>query len=127
MILWILWITLFKPTVESAAKDAVAAPLASLNEKVDALAPTTVAGGGGGGGATTTTVPVGGGGGGATTTTLAGGGVGHDGADGDDDHHADVDVRHAVRQPADFQLGVGRSWPPAAHRTSTTRSAPRSR
>ncbi|MEO7369741.1 MAG: hypothetical protein ABIZ69_02695, partial [Ilumatobacteraceae bacterium] len=34
LILWILWITLFKPTVESAAKDAVEAPLASLNDKV---------------------------------------------------------------------------------------------
>ena len=74
LILWILWITLFKPTVESAAKDAVEAPLASLNEKVDALAPPEDAGaggGGGGGGAPTTTVLSGSGGNetGATTTT----------------------------------------------------------
>ena len=34
LILWILWLTLFKPTVESVARDAVEAPLASLNEKV---------------------------------------------------------------------------------------------
>ncbi len=74
LILWILWITLFKPTVESAAKDAVEAPLASLNDKVDALAPPADAGGGGGGGAPTTTVVAGGGGNqtGETTTTLPG-------------------------------------------------------
>lgn len=96
LLLWILWITLFKPTVESAAKDAVAAPLSSLSAKVDALSP---AGGGGGGGATTTTT-AGGGGGGATTTTSstlpgtpttvpAGGFVSPFG------------------NPADFQLGLG--------------------
>ena len=59
LILWILWITLFKPTVESAAKDAVEAPLASLNDKVDALTP---------GGAET---PAGGAGQATTTTVLA--------------------------------------------------------
>lgn len=73
LILWILWITLFKPTVESAAKDAVAAPLASLNDKVDALTPPAGGGGAGGGGATTTTVAAGGGGApGVTTTTVPG-------------------------------------------------------
>ena len=78
LILWILWITLFKPTVQSAAKDAVEAPLASLNDKVDALTPPTTAAGtgggdGGGGATTTTTLAGGGGGGGATTTTVASG------------------------------------------------------
>jgi hypothetical protein len=76
IILWILWITLFKPTVESAAKDAVEAPLASLNEKVDALAPpgAETPAGGDAGAATTTTI--GGSGGnqtGETTTSIAGG------------------------------------------------------
>ena len=37
LILWILWITLFKPTVESAA--GMQSRLASLNDKVGALAP----------------------------------------------------------------------------------------
>ena len=69
LVLWILWITLFKPTVESAAKDAVAAPLASLAAKVDAIAPGA---GGGGGAATTTTTPGGGGVTTATTTTTPG-------------------------------------------------------
>ena len=107
LILWILWITLFKPTVESAAKDAVAAPLASLNDKVDALTPTTAAGGGGGGGATTTTLP-GGGTPSVTTTTLAGGGA--------------VVVAPTTTtptstfatpfgNPADFQLGFGSQVP----------------
>ena len=106
LILWILWITLFKPTVESAAKDAVAGPLASLNDKVDALTPTTAAGGGGGG-ATTTTLP----GGGiptVTTTTVAGGG-------------AEVVATTTTTptstfatpfgNPADFQLGFGSQVP----------------
>ena len=111
LILWILWITLFKPTVESAAKDAVAAPLASLNEKVDALTPDTTPGAGGAaGGAPTTTL--GGSGGastGATTTTVLGGGA--------------VSVATTTTtptstfstpfgNPADFQLGFGAQVPP---------------
>ena len=106
LLLWILWITLFKPTVQSAAKDAVAAPLASLNDKVDALTPTTAGGGGGGGGggATTTTVAGGGGGGGGatTTTTVAGGGT-------PTDTTTTTTSAFATQfgNPTDFQLGFG--------------------
>ena len=114
LILWILWITLFKPTVESAAKDAVEAPLASLNEKVDALVPPTEAPGGGGGGATTTIAGGGGGdgpSGGTTTTLLGGGGVSVSTSTYDD--HADVGVRHRIRQPGRLPARHGRadtSW-----------------
>jgi hypothetical protein len=69
LILWILWITLFKPTVESAAKDAVEAPLASLNDKVNALTTTTAAPAGG---TPTTAASQGGTPSGATTTTAPG-------------------------------------------------------
>jgi hypothetical protein len=104
IILWILWITLFKPTVESAAKDAVEAPLASLTEKVDALAPPGAETPGGGGAATTTTVLSGDGGNntGGTTTTVAGGDI-------------VIDTTTTIPtstfatpfgNPADFQLGV---------------------
>ncbi len=113
LILWILWITLFKPTVESAAKDAVEAPLASLNEKVDALAPaeTTPGGGGGGGGAPTTTVPAdgGGGGGGATTTTVAGGGPVI--VDSTTTTTPTSTFSTPFGNPADFQLGFGSQVP----------------
>lgn len=103
LLLWILWITLFKPTVQSAAKDAVAAPLASLNDKVDALTPTTTGGGGGGGGAPTTTVAGGGGGGGgATTTTVAGGG-----APTDTTTTTTSAFATQFGNPTDFQLGFG--------------------
>jgi len=47
VLLVIAWFALLRPTVRSAAKDAVKQPIADLNKKVDAL---------GGGGATTTTV-----------------------------------------------------------------------
>ena len=82
LVLWILWMTLFKPTVESVARDAVEAPLASLSDKVDALAPPDTGGGAepGGGGedraaavAAVATRPrrsSGGDGGGGTTTTI---------------------------------------------------------
>ena len=105
LILWILWITLFKPTVESAAKDAVAAPLASLNDKVDALA----APGGGapaGGTATTTTVLATGGGNntsGGTTTTVAGGGV----PAATTTTTTGSTFATPFGNPADFQLGIG--------------------
>ncbi len=42
LVLWILWQTLFKSTVESAARDAVEEPIAELTERVDEVAPTTV-------------------------------------------------------------------------------------
>jgi hypothetical protein len=108
LILWILWITLFKPTVQSAAKDAVAAPLASLNDKVAALTPTTAAGGGGGGGggATTTTLVGGGGGGGATTTTVAGGGATTVPTTTTSTTPGST-FATAFGNPADFQLGIG--------------------
>ncbi|HEY7626480.1 MAG TPA: hypothetical protein VH761_05410 [Ilumatobacteraceae bacterium] len=116
LLLWILWITLFKPTVESAAKDAVEAPLASLTDKVEALTPETTPGAGGGGG-TTTTLPAGGGGGGATTTTLAGGGGG-----GDTTTTAAATTTTtptdgfatAFGNPADFNLGIGTLVPGGA-------------
>jgi hypothetical protein len=87
LVLFILWQTLFKPQIKSAAKDAVAGPLTSLQNQVDELttttatlpggapAPTTTVAGGGGGGGATTTVAGGGTGGGPTTgtTTPAGG------------------------------------------------------
>lgn len=117
LLLWILWITLFKPTVESAAKDAVEAPLASLNDKVDALTPTTVPGGGGGGGAPTTTVPDNGGGGGsATTTTVAGGEV--------PTTTTTITVPSdgfatAFGNPADFVLGVGSAVAPGTQQDFT--------
>ncbi|MDP9463949.1 MAG: hypothetical protein M3P52_04940 [Actinomycetota bacterium] len=103
LILWILWITLFKPTVESAAKEAVEAPLASLNEKVDALVPTTTAPGGSGG--PTTTVAAGDGTpGGATTTTTPGG------VDPNSTTTTTIapttDFATPFGNPADFQLGV---------------------
>jgi hypothetical protein len=44
LILFILWQTLFKPQIKSAAKDAVAGPLTSLQNQVDELTTTTVAG-----------------------------------------------------------------------------------
>jgi len=104
LILWILWITLFKPTVESAAKDAVEAPLASLNEKVDALSPTTAPGAGAGaGGAPTTTIA--GGGGEAltgTTTTIAGGAV-----PTTTTTPTGGSFSTPFGNPADFQLGFG--------------------
>ena len=107
LILWILWITLFKPTVESAAKDAVAAPLASLNDKVNALTPTTAPGGGGG--APTTTLGSGGGANtGATTTTLAGGGV----AVATTTTTPTSTFATPFGNPADFQLGFGAQVPP---------------
>jgi hypothetical protein len=114
LILWILWITLFKPTVESAAKDAVEAPLASLNEKVDALAPPAEAPGGGGGGATTTTL--GGGGGnsssGSTTTTDVGGGGGVVPTTTTTTTPTDT-FATPFGNPADFQLGIASVVPPA--------------
>lgn len=112
LVLWILWITLFKPTVESVARDAVEAPLSSLTDKVDALSPADTAGGeapagggdeppGGGGGATTTTVDAGGGGGGATTTTI-------DPSSSDTTTTlAPVELLTPFGNPADFQLGTG--------------------
>jgi len=102
LILWILWITLFKPTVESAAKDAVEAPLASLNEKVDALTPTTAAGAGAGGGAPTTTLAGGGGSPTGTTTTIAGGAV-----PTTTTTPAGGSFSTPFGNPADFQLGFG--------------------
>jgi hypothetical protein len=111
LILWILWITLFKPTVESAAKDAVEAPLASLNEKVDALAPvdtTPGAGGGGGGGGEPTTTTGGGGGGSgtATTTTVVGGGGNVDTGTTTTTTPTST-FSTPFGNPADFQLGFG--------------------
>lgn len=105
LILWILWITLFKPTVESAAKDAVEAPLASLNDKVDALTPDTAPGaGGGGGGATTTTLATGGGGvPGASTTTVAGGVA----STTTTTLPSGGSFATPFGNPADFQLGFG--------------------
>jgi hypothetical protein len=112
LILWILWITLFKPTVQSAAKDAVEAPLASLNDKVDALkAPDTTPGGGasnpgGGGSPTTTTIASGGNTSSATTTT----GV----SNGSDQLPTTTTTTTPTSvfltpfgNPADFQLGFG--------------------
>ncbi len=106
LILWILWITLFKPTVESAAKDAVEAPLASLNEKVEALTPDTQLGAGAGAGA-----------GGAPTTTIGGGGVGVPSVTTTSVVGGEVSVTTTTTptstfatpfgNPADFQLGFG--------------------
>jgi len=111
LILWILWITLFKPTVESAAKDAVEAPLASLNEKVDALTPTTAAGAGGGGGGAPTTTIAGGGGGAATgtTTTIAGGAV----PTTTTTTPTGGSFATPFGNPADFQLGFGSQVAPS--------------
>jgi hypothetical protein len=121
LILWILWITLFKPTVESAAKDAVEAPLASLNDKVDALAPPdTVPGAGGaggaGGGAATTTTTIAAGGGGTptvTTTTVVG-----------DTVPTTTTIPTSTfstpfGNPADFQLGFGSQVPPGTSQDFT--------
>ena len=108
LLLWILWITLFKPTVESAAKDAVAAPLASLNDKVDALAPATTASSSGGG-ATTTTVASGGGTPGVTTTTAAGGVVVPTSTTTTTPTST---FATQFGNPADFQLGIGVLVPP---------------
>ena len=111
LILWILWITLFKPTVESAAKDAVEAPLASLNDKVDALPPATPR-------RRAVPAPVGGA---TTTTTIAAGGDGTPTAT--TTTVVDVDTlprrpqsrrprsRTPFGNPADFQLGFGSRWP----------------
>jgi hypothetical protein len=109
LVLWLLWITLFKSTVESAARDAVAEPIADLTARVDEVAPTTVPpptlpGGGtvpGGGDGTGTTVPGGGdgtgttvpGGGDGTGTTVPGGGTSTGG------------FATPFGDPADFQLG----------------------
>lgn len=110
LLLWILWITLFKPTVESAAKDAVAAPLASLAEKVEALAPPDTTPGGGGGGAPTTTVADGGGGvAGATTTTVAGGVDPN--ATTTTTIAATTELATPFGNPADFQLGISSPVP----------------
>jgi hypothetical protein len=116
LLLWILWLTLFKPTVESAAKDAVAAPIASLNDKVDQLT-TTSAAGGGGGSATTTTLPAGGGGGSATTTTTAGGGGSATTttvASATTTTTATGGFATAFGNPADIQLGNGALVSPGA-------------
>ncbi|MEO8266946.1 MAG: hypothetical protein ABI706_15695, partial [Ilumatobacteraceae bacterium] len=107
LILWILWITLFKPTVESAAKDAVAAPLASLNDKIDALTPTTAGGGGGGGGGATTTLP-GGGTPSVTTTTVTGGGAV---VTATTTTTPTSTFATPFGNPADFQLGFGSQVP----------------
>ncbi|MGD9997615.1 MAG: hypothetical protein AB7L17_15375 [Ilumatobacteraceae bacterium] len=114
LVLWILWMTLFKPTVESVARDAVEAPLSSLAEQVDALTPPDTpggdvppsggddsGGGGGGGGATTTTTIEAGGGGGATTTTDPGSGVTTTTA------APPTEFLTPFGNPADFQLGTG--------------------
>jgi hypothetical protein len=106
LVLWILWLTLFKPTVESAARDAVAAPLTSLEEQVNAIASTTVPGGGGG--APTTVGGGGGGGGDVTTTTTAGGGGG---TGGDVTTTTPVTFLTPFGNPSDFQLGIGSSVP----------------
>ena len=107
LILWILWITLFKPTVESAAKDAVEAPLASLNDKVDALTPTTAGGGAGAGaGATTTTVAAGGAGTPTVTTTTVLGDV-----VAPTTTTPTSTFSTPFGNPADFQLGFGAQVP----------------
>jgi hypothetical protein len=105
LILWILWITLFKPTVESAAKDAVAAPLASLNDKVDALTTTTASGSASGGATTTTAAGGNSGNNGATTTTLAGGGPTVPTATTTTALTLTFDTPFG--NAADFQLGIG--------------------
>jgi hypothetical protein len=110
LVFFILWQTLFKPQIKSAAKDAVAGPLTSLQNQVDDLTTTTatvpgggpattVAAGGGGGG---------GGGGGTTTTTLAGGGGGGGGG-GPTTGTTTPSTGTFVTQfgnPADFVLGT---------------------
>ncbi|MEO5725031.1 MAG: hypothetical protein ABIQ39_03505 [Ilumatobacteraceae bacterium] len=118
--LFILWQTLFKSTVQSAARDAVAKPLASLAQRVDAVAPTTLAGpgSGGAGGAPTTTVaggasgggtaPGGGTGGATTTTTATGGGSTGSGSS---------DFSTPFGDPTDFQLGGGTPVAPGAPRS----------
>ena len=113
LILWILWITLFKPTVESAAKDAVEAPLASLNEKVDALTPTT-ASGGAGAGATTTTVAAGGAGTPTVTTTTVLGDV-----VAPTTTTPTSTFSTPFGNPADFQLGFGVQVSPGASQDFT--------
>jgi hypothetical protein len=73
LVLVLLWFTVLKPTVESAAKDAVAPALAANEEAIEGLAAEVAGvkaggggGGGGGGGAPTTVVPPD-----TTVTTLA--------------------------------------------------------
>ncbi|MGZ4699609.1 MAG: COG1470 family protein [Ilumatobacteraceae bacterium] len=115
VLLWILWFTLFKPTIKSAAKDAVAAPLASLNDKVDALTTTTLAGGGANGGATTTTTGGGGAnGGGSTTTTTPGGGGGVTTTIPTATTTTTPTFATPFGNPADFQLGFGVQVGPGA-------------
>jgi hypothetical protein len=47
IVLWILWKTLLQPTVESTARDAVAAPIADLNDRIEAVETTLPADAGG--------------------------------------------------------------------------------
>ncbi len=98
LVLWILWLTLFKPTIQSAAKDAVAGPLDSLAKRVDEVAPTTTAAGSAGG-VTPTTVP-GGSNGGVTPTTVGSAGSGQ--------------FETIFGNPADFQLGIASAVAPGS-------------
>lgn len=116
LLLWLLWQLLLKPTVESAAEDAVAEELDVLEERVDEVAPTTVAG-------QQATVPAtqpggedggdeaggedggedGGGedGDGSTTTTTASGGPAT----------TVPEFATTFGDPTDFQLGIGTAVP----------------
>jgi hypothetical protein len=72
ILLAVLWLTLLKPTIQSAAADAVASPLASLKNDVNqalgnAGLPTMPANGGGGGGGGASPTP-------SPTTASSGGG-----------------------------------------------------
>lgn len=131
LLLWLLWMTLLKPTVESAAKDAVAEPIDALNERLDEAAdstvPTTSAApptsepapggdeptGGGAAGAPPTTTPANGGG-------QPGDDEGGDTGDGSGNETEDstpsattttVEQLTPFGNPTDFQLGVGSSVP----------------
>ncbi len=112
LVFFILWQTLFKSSIQSAARDAVAAPLSSLSARVDQVAPPAGGGGGGGGGGgTTTTVAGGSGSGGSSTTSPTGTGTTNPGVPGS--------TITPYGNPSDFQLGGSVPAPNTTNFTKT--------
>jgi hypothetical protein len=109
LVLFILWQTLFKSTVETAARDAVEEPLEALTERIDEVAPTTTTIAGQS--ATTTTAAGEDGGDGDATTTTAGGGQNDGGTTTSVGGGSGSGFSTAFGDPIDFQLGIGSPVP----------------
>jgi hypothetical protein len=111
LVLFILWQTLFKPRIESTARDAVAAPVSSLQEQVNELTTTTA-----GGDEPATTAGEDGGDGGdgdGSGGTEPGGGDGDGDGEGDGGG-GDGEFATTFGDPIDFVLGSGSPTPPGS-------------